>query len=219
MKTMIVSIIAACFCATSFCAKPAEATLITIAIEAVVDGVHDPDNDLEGLVNVGDLITGTYTYDTDTPDMDWLWGSESDIVARYHYFNPPYGISLSVGGVDFKTDPANTSFLIEIVNDGSDDFYLVRSYNNLPLANGTSVNNIVWYLNDNYEDALQSTDLPITAPILDDWAHNVLNVEGPGTRDNILFQAHVTSAVLIPEPGTILLLGIGAIALVRKVKK
>ena len=96
---------------------------------------------------------------------------------------------------------------------------MVRSYNNLPIANGTSVNNIVWYLNNNYEDALLSTDLPITAPILDGWAHNFLNVEGGPGRDDILFQAHVTSAVVIPEPSIILLFGFGAIGLVRKVRK
>jgi len=140
-KTMI---LAACIlCGLIFRATPAEATLVTIEIEAVVDGVNDPDNDLEGRIHIGGLITGTYTYDTDSPDMDWLWGSESDIVARYHYFSPPYGISLSVGGLDFKTDPDKTNFLIQIVNDYlSIDTYSVTSYGNLPLSNGAIVDTI-----------------------------------------------------------------------------
>jgi len=222
MKTRIVSIMAACFCVISFCAKPVKATLITIEIEAVVHGVHDPDNHLEGRVNVGDLITGTYTYDTDTPDEDWLLGSESDMVARYHYFNPPYGIFLSVGGLDFKTDPDNTNFLIQLVNDYlySIDTYSVTSYGNLPLSNGAIVDTISWGLRDDSGSAISSTDLLTTAPAISDWQHfNYLNIEGPGTRDNILFQAHVTSAVVIPEPSAILFLGFGAITLVGKVKK
>jgi len=203
-------------------AAPAKGTLITIAIQAVVDGVNDPDNDLEGRIHIGDLITGTYTYDTDSPDMDWLWGSESDIVARYHYFNPPYGISLSVGGLDFKTDPDRTNFVIQIVNDYlySIDTYSVTSYGNLPLSNGAIVDTISWGLRDDSGSAISSTELLPTGPVLSDWQHfNYLNIEGPGTRDNILFQAHVTSAVVIPEPSAILLLGFGAVTLVRKVRR
>src|SRR3990172_1989080 len=107
MKTRIISIMAACFCAMSFCATPAKAALITIAIEAVVDGAHDPDNYLEGRINIGDLITGTYTYDTDTPDS-----SSSANVGRYEHYSYPSGFSLTVAGLHFVTDPADTNFVI-----------------------------------------------------------------------------------------------------------
>jgi len=194
---------------------PAQGAIITIAIEAVVHGVHDPDNHLEGLVNIGDLISGTYTYDTGTLDS-----SSSVNVGRYEHYSYPCGFSLSVVGLHFMTDPGNTNFVIRILDDYLyDDFYWLTSYNNLPLSNGTSVNNIEWVLGDPSETAVSSIELPVTAPVLDAWEVNYLNIEGPGTRDNILFQAHVTSAVVIPEPSTILLLGFGAIALVRKVKK
>ncbi len=195
-------------------ALPANGALITIGIEAVVDGVHDPDNYLEGLVNIGDLITGTYTYDTDTADSSPLAN-----VGRYEHYAYPCGISLSVGGLDFGTDPAVPYVLVEVGNDIYVDDYLMRSHNNLPLSNGTSVNNISWSLQDTSATAITNIELPRTAPVLSDWQVNYLNIEGPGRRDNILFQGHVTSAVVIPEPATILLLGFGAIALIRKVRK
>jgi len=201
--------------AAVFCALPANGALITIEIEAVVHDVHDSDNYLEGKVNVGDSITGIYTYDTDTPDMDWLWGSESDAVARYHYFNPPYGISLSVGELDFMTDPANTNFLIEIVNDRTSiDAYSVISYNNLPFLNGTKPNNISWNLRDYSENAILSTELPTAAPVLDDWGVNRLNISGGPRTGGFTIEGHVISA--IPEPTTIVLLGLGGLVLRKR---
>jgi hypothetical protein len=215
MKTKIVSIMAACFCAISFCAKPAEATLVTIAIEAVVDSVDDPFGYLEGNITPGDIITGIYIYDTATPDSSPLPGA-----GRYEHYAHPAGFALSVGGLDFVTDPANTHFLIEIVNNyPSDDGYGVVSYNNLPVSNGTSVNNISWALKDYSATALSSVELTTTAPVLTDWQVNHLNIGGGPGRSGFVFQAHVTSAVVIPEPSTILLLGFGTIALVRKVTK
>ena len=67
-KYGIISIMVVCFCALSFCALPAQAELITIEIEAVVDGVGDPDGYLEGQISPGDIITGFYTYESTTPD-------------------------------------------------------------------------------------------------------------------------------------------------------
>lgn len=213
MKTKIVSIMGVCLCAMSFCPKPAEATLITIAIEAVVDDVQDPDNYLEGRINIGDLITGIYTYDTDTPDS-----SSSANVGRYEHYSYPCGFSLSVGSLSFMTDPGNTNFVVEIGNNAYyDDFYIVDSLINLPLPDETSVSRIRFVLGDPSETAISSIELPVTAPILTDWAVNYLNVGGG--RSGFAFLGHVTSAVVIPEPGTILLMAFGAICLVRKVRR
>jgi hypothetical protein len=208
--------------AAVFCSLPASGALITIKIEAVVDDIVEAGGYLNGRIKVGDLITGTYTYDTDTPDMDWLWGSESPFVARYHYFNPPYGISLSAGGFDFMTDPANTNFLIEIVNHyASVDAYSVISYTNLPLFDSTPVGHISWGLRDYSASAIPSAALPTTAPVLGDWETSLLQFgagsgggrgEG-GTGPAIGFgvMGHVTSAAVIPEPATIVLLGFATI--------
>jgi len=51
---------------------PANAKLITIEIEAEVDFVDDDLGVLEGKINVGDIISGWYTYDTSTPDSGGL---------------------------------------------------------------------------------------------------------------------------------------------------
>ena len=63
-------ILTACLCmlAVSVCTPPAGAELIIIGITGEVTTVADWDGFLGGAVQEGDIITGTYTYDTSTPD-------------------------------------------------------------------------------------------------------------------------------------------------------
>jgi len=191
---------------------PAEAALITIEITAEVDSVRDEANYLDGQINVGDIITGTYTYDSDTTDSNPL-----STLGRYEHYAPPCGISLSVGGFDFETDTTNVDFLVAIANNyasgGIQDGYLLISYNNLPLSNGTLVDLISWQLDDPTATALSSDALPTTPPVLDDW-QSIVGLRLQGERmESYLIDAHVTSAV--PEPTSVLLFALG-ILLLRK---
>jgi hypothetical protein len=189
----------------------ADATLVTIEIEAVVDYVTDPHNFFEGKVDVGDTITGWYIYDSSTPDSN-----PSPYVGDYQHHTPPYGFFLSVGGFDFGTDPTDVDFVIEIINDytsgGLHDGYILGSYNNVPLPNGTSVGQIFWSLRDESAKALSSIDLPTGPPVLNDWQFNDLRI---GLSRASEIRGHVTSA--IPEPASILLFGVGCL-LFRKHK-
>jgi len=209
MKTEIVSIMAVCFCALS--TPPAEATLITIAIEAEIDSVSDPYNFFEGNIKVGDIIKGTYSYDTSTPDS-----SPSSVSGFYWHYNPPAGISLTAGGLNFKNNPSSVDFLVHLVNDNQQggDVYELSSYNNLTLANIPSIEHIFWILEDSTGSALSSDALPTAAPILDDWQFNRLMISGPDRAPSFGIEAHVTSAV--PEPVAILLFGLESLLLRKR---
>ena len=188
----------------------AQAEIITIAIEATVDLVDDFGNYLEGSITPGDIVTGTYTYDSDTSDSNPL-----PTAGGYWYYESPFGISLSVGGFDFRTDPCNVKFGIGISNDGSldDDGYVVISYNNLPLSNGVPVDHISWQLDDPSGQALSSTELPITAPVLSDWEQFFgLTFE---RQRQFFVRSYVTSACVIPEPASIMSFGSAFILLRR----
>jgi len=199
-------------CALSFCARPAQAELITIEIEGVVDFVDDDGNYLEGKISPGDIITGFYTYESRTPDSSPL----DPVQGNYWNYAPPAGIALTVGGFNFMTDPFNIEFHVAIRNDNQsgDDVYWIHSDETLFLPNGTLVGGISWTLKDHTGSALSSDALPTTAPALDDWQENILNFGGGTRASGYSILGHVTSA--IPEPATILLFGLGTMLLRKR---
>jgi len=196
-----------------------QAALIEIAIEAEVTDVDDSGNLLEGNVNVGYTITGSYKYDSDTPDS-----SPADPVqGNYWNYSSSYGVTLSVGGFVFKSDPSNIEFFIFIRDNTSlgNDIYGFDSYNNLTLPNNIPVGLISWVLKDYSGSALLNDGLQLTAPVLNDWTdENQLTITGGGDPKmgggpSFGIGAEVTSAVLIPEPTSFVLLVFGGL-IIRK---
>ena len=200
-------------CVLTLVAPLANAELITIQIEGVVDTVEDDGDYLEDQIHVGDIITGWYTYDTDTPDSNPAYE-----VAHYQHTIQPAGITLHIGGVEFKTDFADVDFLVGITNDGTSgglhDSYWIVSHNNELLPNGASVDSILWNLENSGGTALHSTDLPLLPPNLYDWQVNHLRLDGE--RGEYMIHGQVLSAV--PEPCTLLFLGLGVLSVIRKVR-
>jgi hypothetical protein len=187
-----------------------QAALIEIAIEAEVTAVSDSGNLLEGNVNVGDTITGSYKYDSEATDTE----PSIPYYGSYDFLQFPYGISLEINNVPFKTNPINTDYHIGVTDNhpGAWDVYNMISKNNLPIFSNVAVNSIQWELQDYSEQALTNINLPITAPVLNDWQdYNLLIIAG-GIEGEEAFGigARVTSAVLIPEPATIILFTIGS---------
>jgi len=184
------------------------AEVITIEITAEIAGIDVRDGLLEGRISVGDIITGSYSIDSDTSDNN----PSGTLGAYWHYSS--YGINLSIGGFVFQSDPDNVSFLLGIDNGTyGHDTYLLRSYNNLPLSNEVHIEYISWQLDDYSGTALSSDALLATPPVLEDWEDNYLRITF-GYKESSVIGARVTSAV--PEPATVLLFGLGALALLRK---
>lgn len=183
--------------------KEAEAESVSIAITAEVTTVDDPGGFLAGAIKSGDVITGTYVYESSTSDTN-----SEPTVGDYWHTTAPYGITLNAGGFVFRTDPNNVNFLVEIVNDHGDpasDNYLLRSYNNIfdvsvpPDPFGGRVDNhISWQLDDPTLAALSNDALPTEPPILADWQSLFgLTIESRSFSNSFFVRAHVTSAELI----------------------
>jgi hypothetical protein len=207
MKNTIISVMVVVLCGLSV--PKAQAELITINITATVDIVEDSGNYLEGKIHIGDTITGSYTYESTTLDSNPLPNG-----GAYWHYTTPAGISLSVGGFEFRTNPDSVNFVIEITNDyPPNDDYFVSSNNNLTLSNGTTVTYVSWHLGDSTGTALSGDTLPVTAPLLSQWQSNNLDIHGGEKMDEFFISADVTSAQLVPEPSTLLLLSFGVIML------
>ncbi len=192
----IAKILAVFFVVLALCASSLQAKDIEIKITAEVTYVDDRPNLLEGKINVGDIITGSYIYDSNTIDTN-----PSSSVGDYQHSTSPYGVYLSAGGFTFQTDLSNVDFLVEIGDNvpSNLDFYLFHSYNNLPLSNGVEVDHISWQLDDYSGTALSSTALPTTPPVLEDWS-NVWELHiRCGYKGSIRIAAEVISVELV-EP-------------------
>lgn len=177
-KTMALASAVACFLVLSY--DICNARLITVAFTADVVKVQDGYDVLEGKVEIGDTIRGTYAYDTSAPDTT-PW----DTMGQYEFRSPSCGISLHVDGYVFRTDPNNPYLRVDVWNDspnilGTTDRLYFQSYNGLMSGHDSTLTSIsdVWI----YIDltalfgnggfpllGLQTDRLPAFAPIMGDW--------------------------------------------------
>ena len=196
-------------------ACPVQAALVTIQISGEITSAHGPG--LPSGINAGDTFTGTYTYDSSTLD------SEPDPKIGEYLHDSPYGMSISVGGYEFKTASTHIGqFEIGIENDVTDndnntfDYYLVYSDENA-YTDGCWISSISWRLRDSTYYALSSDALPSTAPILEDWDYNHLDIDGGNAGEGYVnFWINGTVTQAIPEPMTGILLVAGILFLRRR---
>ncbi len=182
--------------------------LITIQISGKVTYLHE---DFLG-INLGDPIVGIYTYDSSVSDLD----TANPNFGEYRNLNSLTGISVNIGSYNFRTNPDNAQFIIKILNSPSYDYYSVLSRVNSPLASyGRQVYEISWLLKDSTGTAISNDTLPMVPPNLlnfQNWPDSYFLIH---VERNCLIKAEITSAVLIPEPTTLLLAGLG-IVVIRK---
>jgi parallel beta-helix repeat protein len=108
---------------------------------------------LGGAINVGNIFTGNFSYNLNTVDSN-----PDQTVGDYWHYSAPYGISVTINGLTFKTDPTNTEFLVELVNRATDNIVL-HSYNNIfPVS--MEMEHISWQLDDFSGNVLSNTNLP-----------------------------------------------------------
>ena len=187
------------------CAQPAQSELITVRFTGEVENV---DNVLAAHFAIGDTLTGTYTYDTSAIDTE---PDRSDF-GRYRYYQGPSGISLETGGFQFRTDPGNVDFLVEILNNytGTEDSFYMNSYNNLPSDSFLGENILIGLgLHAFSGDPLSSDALPETAPVRDQWDSARFDITSRELCAGV--GGNITSFELVPEPSSILLIGVGAL--------
>jgi hypothetical protein len=191
MKMNIKSIFLCCLLAGS-----ATAEIVTMNFSAEITNIDYHRGMSDSGILIAAVLTGSYTYDTETPDSNPL-----STVGDYWHYAPPYGISISVGDYNFRTDPCNLNFLIEICNNHSvgHDAFVMRSYAGMIVQHDFYMNSrggFDWQLDDDSGTAVDNTDLTRT-PIdpndwPDTWHHLTLNCS------NFNLRAHVTEVNLAP---------------------
>lgn len=213
MKKRIITLVLVTF--FWLCPGRAQAVPVTIQISGEITSAQG--TGLPSGINAGDTFTGTYTYDSLTVDSD------SDPQIGEYLHDSPYGISISVGGYEFKTVSSHTGqFEIGIGNDVTDndnnifDYYLVYSDENV-YTDGCWISSISWWLRDSTCDALSSDALPVTAPVLNLWDYNRLSIYGGNAGEGYVnFGIIGTVTQATPEPMTVILMAAGTLFLRRR---
>lgn len=167
-----------------------QAELVQFEVSATVNNVWDPSLSVPG-VQPGDVITGTYTVDSSTLDVD-----ASAEYARYPH--PPQdniGFDLILNGMSFKTDPSVPGFMYEVhIGDSFSDHYHVSSWGGIDLNSGAKVNDINLDLYSASGNGLNSTALT-TEPMFTTFDTYDLMIFGENANqsDSYHIEAKLTS--------------------------
>ena len=196
------------------------ATQISIAITGSVSEIHDPLghlSDLDSTINVGDSVSGIYVYDSDTIPITNV------PVDGYHYYysESPYGMNLEIENTQFDFNAESVGFNINVVDDYQASFETLHDVIRMGSYSSSTtpeIGSFSWQLIDYSHQVLTNMDLPLTAPVLENWDVSELLISEDynlAPYNNYLITSQITSAVVVPEPVTILLFGLGGIILNR----
>jgi hypothetical protein len=221
----------------------AQAETISIDIQARITGLYDSNDSLPDSIAIGDIITGTYTYDSETPNTSHL----PTIYTKYEYYGPSsYGITLDVKGFIFRTDPSDAYYAITKINDADSSFidpafalydgYTVSSDKNIfafspnldgllppgvPVEDlGEPTTEIGWRLYQFSAAPTAFSDTELSGPpdvSGVDWYSNQLEIYAFHLGREFNIRSEVISANLspakVPESSTLLLLAFGLLGL------
>ncbi len=143
--------------------------LITFEFEIEVDFIEDDGGLLVGILEVGDTLTGTYTFDPDTPDLAPLIPS----LSNYAFDS----LNVQFDSVVYQTVPPFVlgCNVINIDNTIDVDEYLLQSFCGLKQQSGTPLTDdaIFNFQLDDFDGTVFSdTSLPLTPPDLAEFEVN-----------------------------------------------
>lgn len=181
-------------------ANQSSASLVTWQFAGEITIVHDLNNLLDGAITAGTPFSGSYTFESTTPDVH----PQSAVYGRYE--NAITSVSGVIGDLTFggpiKSDNVITVLLLSFHNYGAAtrvDFFGESMVFSLGLRDSTG-------------RMLLDDSLPLSAPSLEGLDPTVMT----GFRilneddDDLAFYGDLT--FLVPEPTTFLLIALGSLA-------
>jgi hypothetical protein len=184
-------------------AAPASAVVVSAYFEGVITEVNQ-NLGLDASVVPGVPFWGTYAYDTEATTDDYPgdggWGS--------YNFGTMQSLLIHIGNYDFESNDLGILILDDVTGM---DLYQVASITAFT-SGGVDWLKMGLGLQDLTGTALDTDELPETVPDLEMFGSTVISLNAHaheiGIRGNL--------TLLVPEPGTVLLLGLGAAVLVRR---
>ncbi|WP_455204483.1 hypothetical protein, partial [Kaarinaea lacus] len=169
---------------------PTFAEQVTFEIQATVYDIYDPGNVLQGAINLGDNVSGGYTFDTNVQDFD----SSPEFGHFDQTLGGGSGFDININQENIRSDRNNPGFMYEIhIENYISDFYHVASWGNTPLQNGALVNDIIIDLYDGNGTALNTSDLSTTAPDINAFMYKDMIIAGSNNSNTQYY--HVIAKV------------------------
>ena len=168
--------------------------------------VRDDDNFLGGAVSVGTPFSGLFTFESTTPDSD------PDEPRRGRYGDAITVISGQVGGLGFL-NPAGAINFVEI-KDGFSSPSLDSLLASSKVEFLTEPLDFSIILLDNTGTVFPNDFLPLSPPELDSFNRALFGIGDLSETIPLSLRGEVTS--LVPEPGTLIFLGIGIFAVITR---
>lgn len=168
----------------------AAAETVRVRVTARVSNVSDSQGHLNGKVLVGQRVTGTYVYNSNTPNLSHIPG-----FGHYLPYTNEARVRFVVGGHVFESAQPTRGMAIFINphSNGNGQFILDNNQNK-PLANGVIVDNI-WMEFGGTGNMTASEALPTVAPDLQGYWRKVVQFSGGGFAFNVT--ADIEAAELI----------------------
>lgn len=228
MKTLFASILALLVAST------AHAELVTVRFEAVITELNNDGVDVGSQFSVGQRLTGTFTYDDTTPNADATVNSGS-------FADAFTGLTLNVGGYTAGIGTGNSLILTGNdvgVGDDNADADIFFAFITAPAADpvdGAPVDAVSWSLVDTdktvYADDAAANSL---SPAYDFAGFDLPNPQRSGftlayqevigfdpiedediTRTGSV-RANLSRVAVVPEPGSLALLGLSGLIVTRR---
>jgi hypothetical protein len=141
---------------------PAAAEIVRMRVTARVTTVNDPSSYLAGKVVVGQRLTGTYVYNTNTPNVS----PDPQYVGEYHPYANEARLRFAVGSLVFesKQPTQGIDILIFAQPMGGTGQFMMTSRDNKPLVDGTQVTDIQMQVQGN-GNLTESAALPTAVPV------------------------------------------------------
>lgn len=179
---------------------------VTWEFAGAITFVSDENDFLGGAVTVGSAFSGSYTFESTTPD-----GSPDD-PTRGTYSDAITTLSGQVGTVSFfgAVGTVNRLTIFDDLSISDSDQYGISV--DIELLGKTVV--FRWILFDATASVFSDDSLPLSPPDLGSFYTRRLDIFSESETNPFFLSGQLTS--LVPEPGMLLLLGVGALALAKR---
>lgn len=195
-----------CLAVSALAAQTAAAKPLTVKLRGHVTGWSDSSGtNFGGQVTLWQVITLTYTYDTDAPDRN----ADPKMGYYYGFTQPPTpggSLQVKVGSLVFESVPASPSFSILVQAAGAPNTigeFGISSNQNQPVppggwGAGNRVDSIYFHLTDPTNQFPTSDALPTDAPEVQRFGSGSIWVAGNDIDHSFNIQAQIDSAEVVP---------------------